>query len=423
MPKGRSFESLAATAPSVNTGQLEGGIQVNGASAGENNFTVDSVSVNSQIHGHQRQDAVFEHLQEVQVKTSGLSAEYGGALGGVISAVTRSGGNDFKGSVFYYYGSDALASTSGLDQRLVLDPTTQNRAYTVQDTAQSFDRHEVGASLGGPILKDKLYFFASTTQAFEDRTRDYQLGHRPRDRQAGAPGPEQLRQAHVGGHQPAAVQRLRSPHPHEGRGDAGRVRRRRRQRQHAGGRGRHRQQRPGLQDSPVAGRGHRGLHDLQRDHRLPARRPLPRQLRGHRCQHEPDLRVRHVVGGARGRAGPVPAAGRLLEPPARDGERPRSHHAQVRQPGADHGAAGGRHPQPQARRGLVTLHERRRARVSQPGLRHRLLGPELHQPGHRRDRPGRLRLLHDRRRRGRSARRAPTSSTCSCRTPGGSPRG
>jgi hypothetical protein len=176
LPKGRSFESLAAAAPSVNTGQLEGGIQVNGASAGENNFTVDSVSVNSLVHGHQRQEAVFEHLQEVQVKTSGLSAEYGGALGGVISAVTKSGGNDFKGSVFYYYSGDSLVSTNGLDQRLVLDPVTQNNASTLQDSAQSFDRHDVGASFGGPIIRNKLYFFASTSQVFEDRSRDYQLG-------------------------------------------------------------------------------------------------------------------------------------------------------------------------------------------------------------------------------------------------------
>jgi outer membrane receptor protein involved in Fe transport len=175
IPKGRSFESLAAASPSVNTGQLEGGIQVNGSSAGENNFTVDGVSVNSLIHGHQREEAVFEHLQEVQVKTSGLSAEYGGALGGVISAVTKSGGNQFKGSAVYYYSSDALSSTSGLDQRLQLDPITQNSASTLQDSAQSFDRHEVGLSLGGPIIKDKLYFFGSTTQTFEDRSRDYGL--------------------------------------------------------------------------------------------------------------------------------------------------------------------------------------------------------------------------------------------------------
>ena len=93
IPKGRSFQALATALPSVNTGELEGGFQVNGASAGENNFTVDGVSVVSLVHGNQRQDAVFEYLQEVQVKTSGLEAEYGGALGGVISAVTKSGGN------------------------------------------------------------------------------------------------------------------------------------------------------------------------------------------------------------------------------------------------------------------------------------------------------------------------------------------
>ena len=70
IPKGRSFQSLVAALPSVNQGELEGGIQVGGASAGENNFTVDGVTVNSQINGGQRQDAVFEYLQEVQVKTS-----------------------------------------------------------------------------------------------------------------------------------------------------------------------------------------------------------------------------------------------------------------------------------------------------------------------------------------------------------------
>jgi hypothetical protein len=173
LPKGRSFQALAVTAPSVNEGELEGGIQVNGASAGENQFTVDGVSVNSQIHGHQRQDAVFEHLAEVQVKTSGLSAEYGGALGGVISAVTKSGGNEFKGSLFYYYTGDALVSANGLEKRLTLDPITQNTAFYVQDEAQKYTRHEVGGSLGGPLIKDKMYFFVSASPRFEDRTRDY----------------------------------------------------------------------------------------------------------------------------------------------------------------------------------------------------------------------------------------------------------
>ena len=123
LPKGRSFQSIALTAPSVNSGEVEGGFQVNGASGAENGFTVDGITTNSLINGQSRQNTVFEYLQEVQVKTSGISAEYGGALGGVISAVTKSGGNVFRGEGHYYYEGSALAV--GPVKRLVLDPTTE----------------------------------------------------------------------------------------------------------------------------------------------------------------------------------------------------------------------------------------------------------------------------------------------------------
>ena len=102
MPKARSFQDVALTSPSVNSGAIEGGIQINGASGAENNFTVDGLSVTGVINGDSRQDAVYEFLQEVQVKTSGMEAEYGGALGGVISAVTKSGGNAFHGEAHWY---------------------------------------------------------------------------------------------------------------------------------------------------------------------------------------------------------------------------------------------------------------------------------------------------------------------------------
>jgi hypothetical protein len=60
----------------------------------------------------------------------------------------------------------------------------------------------------------------------------------------------------------------------------------------------------------VAGRRHHGLLPLQLDALLPARRLLPRQLRGHRRRHQPDLRVRGLLGRPRRGACPVPAAGR-----------------------------------------------------------------------------------------------------------------
>jgi hypothetical protein len=175
IPKARSFQSLATSLPSVNTGELEGGFQVNGASAGENNFTVDGVPVVSIINGSLRQDAVFEYLQEVQVRTSGLQAEYGGALGGVVSAVTKSGGNTFRGSLYEHYSASWLRSNNGFDKRLVLDPNTQNSAFYVQDDGQTFNRNEFGGSIGGPIARDRIFFFGAVSPRIFRQTRDYTI--------------------------------------------------------------------------------------------------------------------------------------------------------------------------------------------------------------------------------------------------------
>src|SRR3990170_5295160 len=132
LPKGRSFQSIALTAPSVNSGEVEGGFQVNGASGAENSFTVDGITTNSLINGRSRQNTVFEYLQEVQVKTSGIAAEYGGALGGVISAVTKSGGNTFRGEGHYYYEGSLLGAAPV--KRLVLDPADDKTVSFQQDT-------------------------------------------------------------------------------------------------------------------------------------------------------------------------------------------------------------------------------------------------------------------------------------------------
>jgi hypothetical protein len=159
MPKGRSFQSIAFSAPSVSQGEIEGGIQVNGASGAENAFTVDGIVTNSLVNGASRQNTVFEYLQEVQVKTSGISAEYGGALGGVVSAVTKSGGNTFRGEGHYYF--DGSAISAGPVKRLVLDPVTEASAFYVQDEENPARNNEFGGSIGGPIVRDRLFFYGS----------------------------------------------------------------------------------------------------------------------------------------------------------------------------------------------------------------------------------------------------------------------
>src|SRR6187549_129452 len=171
LPKGRSFQSIAMAAPGVNSGEIEGGFQVNGASSAENVFTVDGVATNSLIYGSSRQNTVFEYLQEVQVKTGGIDAEYGGALGGVISAVTKSGGNMYTGEAHYFFSGNSISSSPV--QRLQLSPLDDRTVLDVQDRKQDNNRNEIGGSIGGPIIRDKLFFFGSASPRFIRRTNNY----------------------------------------------------------------------------------------------------------------------------------------------------------------------------------------------------------------------------------------------------------
>jgi hypothetical protein len=171
LPKARSFQAMALTAPGVNSGEIEGGFQVNGASGAENSFTVDGVATNSLIYGSSRQNTVFEYLQEVQVKTGGIDAEYGGALGGVISAVTKSGGNLFTGEGHYYYAGSAMSA--GPVKRLILDPNDLKTVNYFTDDKQPNHGNEFGGSIGGPIVKDRLFFFGSLSPRIGRRTNTY----------------------------------------------------------------------------------------------------------------------------------------------------------------------------------------------------------------------------------------------------------
>jgi hypothetical protein len=171
MPKARTFQGVALTAPGVNQGEIEGGIQVHGASGAENAYTVDGVVTNSLLYGSSRQDTVFEYLQEVQVKTTGINAEFGGALGGVISAVTKSGGNTFTGELHHYFSGSPMSA--GPVQRLNLDPTDDTTVRNVQEPKQDLFRNEVGGSVGGPIIRDRLFFFGSYSPRFVRRTNEY----------------------------------------------------------------------------------------------------------------------------------------------------------------------------------------------------------------------------------------------------------
>lgn len=173
LPKGRNFDTLVTAVPGVNSESWLGGVSVDGASAAENMYYVDGTDITRIDTGRGNQSVAFEFVEEVQIIASGYEAEYGGALGGVVSVITRQGGNEFHGELIGYYSGSAL--TGKERDTLRYNPLTFNEAQYVnyQDMygKDPIHRYEVGFSLGGYILKDKLWFFGSFLPVFTTHDR------------------------------------------------------------------------------------------------------------------------------------------------------------------------------------------------------------------------------------------------------------
>ena len=99
LPKGTGFASLLKTVPGTRPETRTGGYSVDGASGGENVFVIDGQEVTNYRTGtlNDTYNVPTQFVREVQVKSSGFDAEFGGATGGVISVVTKGGSNDLHG--------------------------------------------------------------------------------------------------------------------------------------------------------------------------------------------------------------------------------------------------------------------------------------------------------------------------------------
>ena len=131
-----------------------GGFNINGSRGDENNITVDGATAvrtrsSGAIVGVQNVDA----LQEVQVLTGNYLPEYGRASGGQIRMVTKSGTNRFTGSAGFYYRDDKLQANSW----------GRNRSPNATENSgpSPFNYKQYGYAVGGPVMKDKLFFFGA----------------------------------------------------------------------------------------------------------------------------------------------------------------------------------------------------------------------------------------------------------------------
>jgi outer membrane receptor protein involved in Fe transport len=162
---GRSWTDLAALQPGVSTIQTQPTfavgadrgnrgfgqqLTISGARPQQNNYRLDGVSLNDYANGAPGSvlggNLGVDAIQEFSVLTSNYSAEYGKTSGGVVNAITRSGTNDFHGSAYEFLRNSAL------DARNYFEDPTAGKA--------PFKRNQFGVGVGGPIVKNKTFFFA-----------------------------------------------------------------------------------------------------------------------------------------------------------------------------------------------------------------------------------------------------------------------
>ncbi len=171
----RSFQSVIQFAPGARSEPLQSGYQIDGASNSENSYLIEGQETASVQDGHSAANVPMDFIQEVQVKSSGFEAEYGGALGGVVNVVQKRGSNEWHGSVFAYYEGDKLDAAP--NPSLQRDPDWAANANGAKRLDQPLEYYypqkdhrriiSPGFTVGGYLVKDRLWVFGSSAPEFD----------------------------------------------------------------------------------------------------------------------------------------------------------------------------------------------------------------------------------------------------------------
>jgi len=202
VPHGYSFQSVIQFAPSARNEPLQGntafggrgtggtspgngangnayGFSVGGGADSENSYLVEGQETADLIGGYSHTNVPFDFIQEVQVKSSGIEAEHGGALGGVANVVMKKGTNGLHGSVFTQFENQGLDGSPVAYSRYnpldtgtkttwgFIDPAYQNYQPIKPKTSTVFP----GFTIGGPLLKDKIFAFVGFNPEWQDEER------------------------------------------------------------------------------------------------------------------------------------------------------------------------------------------------------------------------------------------------------------
>lgn len=174
LPVGRSFVAIASLSPGVVDGGGTGSSNpsISGGSGLENQYVIDGANTTnpgfggngsfSGTYGSLGTGINSDFIQEVQVKSFAMEAEWGQTTGGIINAITKSGSNTFEGSAFAFLDLDSLQAQ---DRQIYLTDGLE------QPTFNSQNRTELGFTVAGPIIKDKLFYFIGYNPTTESMKR------------------------------------------------------------------------------------------------------------------------------------------------------------------------------------------------------------------------------------------------------------
>ncbi len=195
LPTGNTFQSVIQFAPMARNEPLSGassmgtasggtggsmpgssgngqshGYMIGGAADSESSYLVEGQDTENISGGYSKANVPMQFIDQVEMKTSGISAEYGGALGGVVNVIMKKGSNAFHGSFFTTYessGTDANPVNAFLRQDPTDSGTTNADGGPLADPAfqlyqaqkDHFRTLQPGVTIGGPIMKDRIWFF------------------------------------------------------------------------------------------------------------------------------------------------------------------------------------------------------------------------------------------------------------------------
>jgi outer membrane receptor protein involved in Fe transport len=163
LPTQRTLAGIAQLAPGLteNTPNV-GQVTINGAYSFDNVFMLNGVDVNDNIFGSPQNLFIEDAIEETQIITAGITAEYGRFTGGVVNAVTKSGGNAFSGSFRTSFSNPSWTKPTPFE---TCDPAVTTAGCQKAAARPDVLQPTYEATLGGPILKDRLWFFGATRYA------------------------------------------------------------------------------------------------------------------------------------------------------------------------------------------------------------------------------------------------------------------